>query len=179
MWRKSYRMYAQHMHKFRPCLQKRMDVRIKIKMRKMHTCFGGIRRTVTFGQHFLMLQCTSHMKHENHSEWKGKSVSKLPVLRSKIMALTICLHLHFQGSCCGLWPATSAPMMRMVWRGAGEVGRCWKVPRKFSVSSGVDEDPMRRGISPARSFPCPGVSEAAAMVPGGQTGGGYCYQAGI
>ena len=106
-------------------------------------------------------------------------MSKLPVLRSKIMALTICLHLHFQGSCCGLWPATSAPMMRMVWRGAGEVGRCWKVPRKFSVSSGVDEDPMRRGISPARSFPCPGVSEAAAMVPGGQTGGGYCYQAGI
>ena len=83
MWRKSYRMYAQHMHKFRPCPQKRMEVRIKIKMRKMHTCFGGIRRTVTFGLLFLMLQCTSYMEPESQSEWKGKSVSKLPVLRSK------------------------------------------------------------------------------------------------
>lgn len=83
MWRKSYRMYAQHMHKFRPCPQKRMEVRIKIKMRKMHTCFGGIRRTVTFGRPFLMLQCTSYMEPESQSEWKGKSVSKLPVLRSK------------------------------------------------------------------------------------------------
>lgn len=129
---------------------------VRIKMRKMHTCFAGIMEDCNIRTAFF-----DATVHKSHGTWKSLRMKrKISVLTSSFAfqeALTISLHLHFQGSCCGLWP-TSAPMMRMVWKGAGEVGRCWKVPS-----------------SPAGSFSWPGVSEAAAMVPGGQEmGEGYC-----
>jgi len=68
MWRKSYRMYAQHMHKFGPCPQKRMEVRIKIKMRKMHTCFGGIKEDCNIRTAFF--DATVHKSHW-HETWKS------------------------------------------------------------------------------------------------------------